>query len=91
MAYNAVNSKAVVLLLLIHCLLLLSLFVGIICVLSFSTLWPSSFAITLMGKREHGGFLTIVMFSSQRNNLIKLTHYDDTKKIIFLSLFQSNL
>ena len=38
-----------------HCLLLLPLFVGVLClviVLIFGTLCPSSFAITLMGKRE---------------------------------------
>ena len=48
-------TKAVVLLLLIHCLLLLPLFVVVLClvlVLLFSTLSPSSFAIILMGKRE---------------------------------------
>ena len=42
-------------LLLIHCLLLLPLFVGVLClvlVLLSSTLCPSSFAIILMGKRE---------------------------------------
>ena len=52
----AVHSKVVVLLLLlIHCLLLLPLFVGELClvlVLLFSTLCPSSFVIILMGKRE---------------------------------------
>ena len=47
-------SKAVVLLLLIHCLLLLSLFVAVLClilILLFRTLCPS-FAIILMEKRE---------------------------------------
>ena len=55
MAYAAVRSKAVVLLLLIHCLLLLSLFVGVlsfVLVLLFSTLYSSSFANILMGQRE---------------------------------------
>ena len=55
MAYAAVHSKTVVLLLLIHCLLFLPLFVGVlrlVLVLVFSTLFPSSVAITLMGKRE---------------------------------------
>ena len=55
MAYAAVRSKAVVLLLLIHCLLVLSLFVGVlslVLVLLFSTLCPSSFATILMGQRE---------------------------------------
>ena len=54
MALAVVRAKAVVLLLLIHCLLLLPLFVEILClvlVLLFSTLCPSSFAIILMGKR----------------------------------------
>ena len=54
-AKAAVRSRSVVLLLLIHCLLLLPLFVGVLClvlVLLFSTLCPSSVAITLMGKRE---------------------------------------
>ena len=39
----------------VHCLWLLPLFVGVLClviVMVFSTLSPSSFAITLMGKRE---------------------------------------
>ena len=52
----AIHSKVVVLLLLlIHCLLLLPLFVGDLClvlVLLFSTLCPSSFVIILMGKRD---------------------------------------
>ena len=51
----AVRSKAMVLLLLILCSLLLQLFVGILClvlVLFFSTLSPSSFATILMGSRE---------------------------------------
>ena len=51
----AVRSKAVILLLWIHCLLLLPLFVGVLCsvfILLFSTLCPSSFAIILMVKRE---------------------------------------
>ena len=55
MASAAVHSKAVVLLLMIHCLLLLPLFLGFLClvlVLLPSTLCPSSVAITLMGKRE---------------------------------------
>ena len=40
---------------LIHCLLLLPLFVGVLClviVMVFGSLSPSSFAITLMGKGE---------------------------------------
>ena len=53
-AYAAVHSKAVVLLLNIHYLLLLPLFV--LCLfgpfLLLSSLCPSSVAITLMGKRE---------------------------------------
>ena len=53
-AQAAVRSKAVVLLLfLIHCLLLLPLFVGVLClvlVLIFSTLCPFSFAIISLGK-----------------------------------------
>ena len=47
-------------LLLIHCLLLLPLFVGVLClvvVLLFITLCPSSFAIIFMGKREPVAFL----------------------------------
>ena len=51
-AYAAVRSKVVVLLLLIYCLLLLPLFVEILCfvlVLLFSTLCPSSFALILVG------------------------------------------
>ena len=55
MAQAAVRSKAVVLLLLIYCLMLLPLFVGVLClvlVFLFSTLCTSSFAIVLMGKRE---------------------------------------
>ena len=53
--YAAVRSKAMVLLLLIYCLLLLLLFVWVAClvlVLLFITLCPSGFAIILMGKRE---------------------------------------
>ena len=48
-------ARTVVLLLLIHCLLLLSLFVGVLClvlVLLFSTFCHSSVAITLVKKRE---------------------------------------
>ena len=55
MALAAARSKAVVLLLSIHCLLLLPLFVGVLClvlVLLFNTLCPSSLAIIFMGKRE---------------------------------------
>ena len=44
------SSKTVVQLLLIHCLLLLVL--CLVLVLLFYTLYPSSFAIILMGKRE---------------------------------------
>ena len=54
LTYAAVHSKAVVLLLLIQCLMLLPLFVGVLClslVLLFCTLCPS-FAIILMGKRK---------------------------------------
>ena len=53
MAQAAARSKAVVLLLLIHCLSMLSLFVTTLClvlVLLLSTCRPSSFAIILMGK-----------------------------------------
>ena len=60
MAEAAVRSKVVVLLLLIYCLLLLTLFVGVLClvlVLLFNTLCPSSFAIILLGKRELVAFL----------------------------------
>ena len=42
-------------LLLIHCLLLLPMYVGVLClvlVLLFSTLYQSSYEIILMGKRE---------------------------------------
>ena len=52
MAYAAIHSKAMVLLLLIHCIFMLSLFVGVLSlvrVLLFRTLC-SSFAIVLMGK-----------------------------------------
>ena len=55
LALTAVRSKAVVLLLMIYCLLLLPLFVGALClvrVLLLSTSSHSSFAIILMGKRE---------------------------------------
>ena len=57
MAYAAGHSKTVVLPSLIHCLLLLQLFVGVLClvlVLVFNTLIPSrpSVAIALMGKKE---------------------------------------
>ena len=55
MALAAVCSKAVVLLLLINCLLLLWLFVKVLClvlVLLCSTLCPYSFAIITIGKRE---------------------------------------
>ena len=52
MAYSAVRSKAVALLILIYCLFLLPLFVGSVLALLFSTLCPSSFTIILMGKRE---------------------------------------
>ena len=50
-----IGSKAMALLLLIYCLLLLPLFVGVLCLVLdflFSTLCPSSFAFILMGKRE---------------------------------------
>ena len=55
MASAAVHSKAVVLLLTIHYLLLLPLFVFLCLFGPFllrSTLCPSSVAITMMGKRE---------------------------------------
>ena len=54
-AKAAVHSKAMILLLLVHYLLLLPLFVGVLClvlVLLYSTLGPSSFAIIMMPKRE---------------------------------------
>ena len=60
MAYVAARSKAVVLLLLIHCLLLIPLFVGVLClvlVLLFSTLCPSGVAINLIEKREQASRL----------------------------------
>ena len=60
MAGLAVSSKAVVLLLLMYCLLLLPLFVWamrLVLVLLFSTLCSSSFAIILMGKRELAALL----------------------------------
>ena len=50
-----VCSEVVVLFSLIHCVLLLPLFVGVLCsvlTLLFSTLCPPSFAIILMVKRE---------------------------------------
>ena len=55
MVYAAVRSKAVVLLLLIHSLLLLPLFTEALClafVLLFSALCPSCVAITLIGRRK---------------------------------------
>ena len=55
MAQTAVRSRPAVLLLLVYCLLLQSLFVGVLCLVLvklFSTLCPSSVAITFMGKRE---------------------------------------
>ena len=54
MAYAGARSKAVALLLSIHCLLLLPLFMGFLCfvlVLLFNTLCHSSVAITLVEKR----------------------------------------
>ena len=54
MAKAAARSNAVVLLSLMHCLLLLPLFLGLMClvyVLLMSALCPSSFAIILMEKR----------------------------------------
>ena len=54
-ASAAVCSKAVIMLLLVYCLLLLPLFVTVLClvlVLLFSTLCPSSVAIILMRKKE---------------------------------------
>ena len=56
-ASTAVGSKAVVMLLLIHCLLLLPLCVGFLClvisVFCYAVLSvPSSFAIILLRKRE---------------------------------------
>ena len=55
MAYAGVCSKAVALLLSIHCLLLLPVFMGVLCfvlVLLFNTLCHSSVAITLVEKTE---------------------------------------
>ena len=55
MALAAVRSKAGVLLLLNHCLLLLQLFVGALCLvlfLLFSNLCSFNFAIALVGKRD---------------------------------------
>ena len=49
MASAAVHSKTVVLLLIIHCLVLLLLFVGLLCIHSCCA---SSFAIISLGKRE---------------------------------------
>ena len=65
MAKHAVRSKAMVLLLLIHYLLLLPLFVGVLClvhVLLYSTLCPSSVAIILMGKRKRASCFTLTVF-----------------------------
>ena len=53
---------------LIHCLLVLSLLVGVLClvlVLIFSTLCPSSFAIILIGKRE---LVALLWMSSRARN-----------------------
>ena len=55
LALAAVCSKVEVLLLLIHCLLLIPLFVRVLClvfVLLFRTLSPCCVAIILTGKRE---------------------------------------
>ena len=30
---------------------------------------------------SHGGFLTIAMYHHRETNLIKVTHYDETKKM----------
>ena len=54
-AYAAVRSKAVVLLMLIPCSLLLPLYLGgfsLVLVLLFTSLLSSIFAIILMAKRE---------------------------------------
>ena len=59
-ASAAVRSKAVIMLLLVYCLLLLPLFVMALClviVLLFSSLCPSSFAIILMRKTELVAYL----------------------------------
>ena len=65
-AKAAVHSKAEVLLLTIHYLLLLPLFV-LLCLfgpfLLLSTLCPSSVAITLMGKREMVAWLKLCLMS----------------------------
>ena len=65
MAYHAVRSMAMVLLLLIYYLLVIPLFVGVMClvlVLLYSTLCPSSFAIILMGKRKRVICFTLTVF-----------------------------
>ena len=62
----AIRSKAVVLLLLIHCLFLLQLSVGVlrlVIVLLFSTLCPSSFAVIMIGKRK-SSLLNFVLLMS---------------------------
>ena len=62
--YTAACSKAMVLLLLlVRCLLLLSLFMGVlwlVLVLLFSGLCPSSGAVTLMRKRELVAFSVVL-------------------------------
>ena len=73
MAKAAVRSYVVGLLLLTYCLLLLPLFVEVLCltlVFVFSTLCPSSFAITLMG------FLTLTAFpmSCDSQCFVAVTH-----------------
>ena len=59
MALVAERSKAAVLLMVMHCLLVLPLFDGVLClvlVLFFSILSPS-FAVILMGKRKLSALL----------------------------------
>ena len=61
-------------LLMILCLLLFLLFVGVLClvlVLIITTLYPSSFAIILMGKKELIALLKL-FFGSNYNASIKL-------------------
>ena len=60
MAWAAVHSKAVVLLLLTFCLLLLPLWESVIVLLLYV---HSSIAITLMGKRELIALLNLSSFS----------------------------
>ena len=75
MALDDVRSKAVVLLVLIRCELLLhcgilSLFYFCCALLCF----PSSFAIILMGKREMLLFFALFVFLVPRNSYVTLPH-----------------